>query len=125
PSVMSTHERAGAWDTCGMGVPQAGFTIGTSWPVNTEAETSLHQANMNSAASTIMLVCRKREDRETEHRTYLDDIEQDIRLAARYAAIRFQHDGIDGVDLLLSTYGPTLSVISQNWPVYSSTPDAD
>ena len=29
------------------------------------------------------------------------------------------------VDLLLSTYGPTLSVISQNWPVYSSTPDAD
>lgn len=124
-SVMFTHKRAEAWDTLGMGLLQAGFTIETSWPVNTEAETSLHQANMNSAASTIMLVCRKREDLETEHRTYLDDIEQDIRLAARDAATRFQHDGIDGVDLLLSTYGPTLSVISQNWPVYSSTPDAD
>lgn len=124
-SVMFTHKRAEAWDTLGMGLLQAGFTIETSWPMNTEAETSLHQANMNSAASTIMLVCRKREDRETEHRTYLDDIEQDIRLAARDAATRFQHDGIDGVDLLLSTYGPTLSVISQNWPVYSSTPDAD
>ena len=124
-SVMFTHKRAEAWNTLGMGLLQAGFTIETSWPVNTEAETSLHQANMNSAASTIMLVCRKREDRETEHRTYLDDIEQDIRLAARDAATRFQHDGIDGVDLLLSTYGPTLSVISQNWPVYSSTPDAD
>lgn len=124
-SVMFTHKRAEAWDTLGMGLLQAGFTIETSWPVNTEAETSLHQANMNSAASTIMLVCRKREDRETEHRTYLDDIEQDIRLAARDAATRFQHDGIDGVDLLLSTYGPTLSVISQNWPVYSSAPDAD
>lgn len=124
-SVMFTHKRAEAWDTLGMGLLQAGFTIETSWPVNTEAETSLHQANMNSAASTIMLVCRKREDRETEHRTYLDDIEQDIRLAARDAATRFQHDGIEGVDLLLSTYGPTLSVISQNWPVYSSTPDAD
>ncbi|MCT1803747.1 DUF1156 domain-containing protein [Kocuria carniphila] len=124
-SVMFTHKRAEAWDTLGMGLLQAGFTIETSWPVNTEAETSLHQANMNSAASTIMLVCRKREDRETAHRTYLDDIEQDIRLAARDAATRFQHDGIDGVDLLLSTYGPTLSVISQNWPVYSSTPDAD
>ncbi|YCU58790.1 DUF1156 domain-containing protein [Mycobacteroides abscessus] len=124
-SVMFTHKRAEAWDTLGMGLLQAGFTIETSWPVNTEAETSLHQANMNSAASTIMLVCRKREDREREHRTYLDDIEQDIRLAARDAATRFQHDGIDGVDLLLSTYGPTLSVISQNWPVYSSTPDAD
>ncbi len=59
-SVMFTHKRAEAWDTLGMGLLQAGFTIETSWPVNTEAENSLHQANMNSAASTIMLVCRKR-----------------------------------------------------------------
>lgn len=124
-SVMFTHKRAEAWDTLGMGLLQAGFTIETSWPVNTEAEVSLHQANMNSAASTIMLVCRKRAVRDDDHKVYLDDIEHDIRQAAREAATRFQHDGIDGVDLLLSTYGPTLSVISQNWPVYSSTPDAD
>ncbi|WP_145002653.1 hypothetical protein [Kocuria marina] len=124
-SVMFTHKRAEAWDTLGMSLLQAGFTIETSWPVNTEAEYSLHQANMNSAASTIMLVCRKREGRRDDHKVYLDDIEDDIRLAAREAATRFQHDGIDGVDLLLSTYGPTLSVISQSWPVYSSTPDAD
>lgn len=124
-SVMFTHKRAEAWDTLGMGLLQAGFTIETSWPVNTEAESSLHQANMNSAASTIMLVCRKRDDREGGGRAYLDDIEQEIREAARAAAKKFQHDGIDGVDLLLSTYGPTLSVISQQWPVYSSTPDAE
>lgn len=80
---------------------------------------------MNSAASTIMLVCRKHDEKHGAGRVYLDDIEADIREAARAAAKRFQHDGIDGVDLLLSTYGPTLSVISQNWPVYSSTPDAD
>lgn len=124
-SVMFTHKRAEAWDTLGMGLLQAGFTIETSWPVNTEAETSLHQANMNSAASTIMLVCRKRDDGDDRSRIYLDDIEQDIREAARAAAKQFQHDGINGVDLLLSTYGPTLSVISQQWPVYSSTPDAE
>jgi adenine-specific DNA methylase len=124
-SVMFTHKRAEAWDTLGMGLLQAGFTIETSWPVNTEFEHSMHQANMNSAASTIMLVCRKRVERDDDHKVYLDDIEHDIRQAARDAVTRFQEDGIDGVDLLLSTYGPTLSVISQNWPVYSSTPDAD
>ncbi|WP_454836895.1 DUF1156 domain-containing protein [Rhodococcus qingshengii] len=124
-SVMFTHKRAEAWDTLGMGLLQAGFTIETSWPVNTEKEKSLHQANMNSAASTIMLVCRKREITNESARVYLDDIEQDIRDAARTAVRRFQHDGIEGVDLLLSTYGPTLSVISQKWPVYSSVPDAD
>src|SRR5271168_2877570 len=124
-SVMFTHKRAEAWDTLGMGLLQAGFIIETSWPVNTEREQSLHQANMNSAASTIMLVCRKRPSVGGAALVYLDDIEQDIRDAARNAAKRFQHVGIDGVDLLLSTYGPTLSVISQSWPVYSSVPDAD
>lgn len=122
-SVMFTHKRAEAWDTLGMGLLQAGFTIEASWPVNTEKETSLHQANMNSAASTIMLVCRKNAHASGGQRVYLDDIESDIRRAARQAATQFQHDGVEGVDLLLSTYGPTLSVISQSWPVYSSTPD--
>ena len=124
-SVMFTHKKANAWDTLGMGLLQAGFTIETSWPVNTETEVGLNIRALNSAQSTIMLVCRKREDREGATKVYLDDIEQDIRRAAREAATRFQHDGIEGVDLLLSTYGPTLSVISQSWPVYSSTPDED
>ncbi|MCK6210515.1 DUF1156 domain-containing protein [Georgenia sp. EYE_87] len=122
-SVMFTHKRAEAWDTLGMGLLEAGFTIETSWPVNTESETSLHQANMNSAASTIMLVCRKQPARPDTSPVFLDDIELEIREAAREAVTRFQHDGIAGVDLLLSTYGPTLSVISQHWPVMSSTPD--
>lgn len=124
-SVMFTHKRSEAWDTLGSGLIQAGFVIETSWPVNTEFEFSTHQANVNSAASTIMLVCRKRDRVDGPAKTFLEDIEHDVREAARAAATRFQHDGIDGVDLLLSTYGPTLSVISQNWPVYSSTPDAD
>jgi adenine-specific DNA methylase len=122
-SVMFTHKRAEAWDTLGMSLLEAGFTIETSWPVNTEAQNSLHQANVNSAASTIMLVCRKRVSTSGESRVFLDDIEAEIRQAARDAATRFQNVGIEGVDLLLSTYGPTLSVISSHWPVYSSAPD--
>lgn len=122
-SVMFTHKRAEAWDTLGMGLLEAGFTIETSWPVNTEAEQSLHQANMNSAASTIMLVCRKRQQRADSRRVFLDDIEAEIRTAARDASLRFHDAGIDGVDLLLATYGPALSVISKNWPVFSSSPD--
>lgn len=121
-TVMFTHKRAEAWDTLGMGLLQAGFTVETSWPVNTEAENSLHQANMNSAASTIMLVCRKRGEGSSQ-KVFLDDIESGIRLAARDAAERFRGYGIEGVDLLLSTYGPALSVISEHWPVYSSEAD--
>ena len=122
-TVMFTHKRAEAWDTLGMALMQAGFTIETSWPVNTESEQSLHQAKKNSAASTIMLVCRKRGRRRQESHPYFEDLEADVRSAARDAVERFSAAGISGVDLLLSTYGPALSVVSAQWPVYSSEAD--
>lgn len=46
-----------------------------------------------------------------------------MRQASRDALSRFSAAGIEGVDLLLSTYGPALSVISSAWPVYSSEAD--
>lgn len=121
-AVMFTHKRAEAWDTLGMGLMEAGFTIETSWPVNTESEQSLHQASKNAAASTIMLICRKRDADDGDH-PFFEDLEGDVRAAARDALQRFSNDGITGVDLLLSTYGPALSVISSRWPVYSSEAD--
>ena len=106
-----------------MALMEAGFTIETSWPVNTESEQSLHQAKKNAAASTIMLVCRKRGEPSTSRIPYFEDLEGEVRQAAKDAVERFSAAGISGVDLLLSTYGPALSVISAHWPVYSSEAD--
>jgi len=124
--VMFTHKRAEAWDSLGAALLHAGFTIGTSWPVRTESEQSLHQARQNSAASTILLTCRPRPVRASdEDRVYLDDIEADIRRAAGEALGRSYEQGLGGVDLLLSTYGPALSVLSGHWPVHASDAAAD
>jgi len=124
-TVMFTHKKAEAWDTLGMALMEAGFEIVASWPVNTESEQSLHQAKKNSAASTIMLVCRKRPNRPVDHQVFFEDLIPDIKAAARDAITRFEASGIGGVDLLLSTYGPVLSVISSVWPVFSSEADSD
>jgi adenine-specific DNA methylase len=121
-TVMFTHKRAEAWDTLGMALMEGGFTIETSWPVNTEREQSLHQANVNAAASTIMLVCRKRST-DADNTAFFEDLEAKVRAASRDAVNRFSAAGIVGVDLLLATYGPALSVISSRWPVLSSEAD--
>ena len=120
-TVMFTHKSADAWDALGASLMEAGFTIEASWPVNTESEQSLHQAKKNAASSTIMLVCRKRE--EGEGGAFFEDLEPAVRAAARKARLEFAEKGISGVDLLLATYGPALSVISSQWPVYSSEAD--
>jgi putative DNA methylase len=121
-TVMFTNKDARAWDALGSALITAGFAVETSWPVATEPESSSHQANKNAAESTIMLVCRKRPP-TPEAKSFLDDLAGEVREAARTASVRFAEDGIEGVDLMLSTYGPALSVISSHWPVYSSTPD--
>ena len=121
--VWFTHKRAEAWDTLATAMMEAGFTIEASWPVATQSETSLHHAAKNSAKSTIMLVCRKRQDSDGEE-IFFEDIEGELRQAARAAVEKFEREvGVGGVDLQLATYGPTLSVISRNWPVLSSEPD--
>lgn len=121
-TVMFTHKRVDAWDTLGQALLEAGFSINSSWPVHTEAEHSLHQAKKNAASSTIFLTCRKRGDTKP---AYWSDIRGDVASAARDAADRFARDGMHGIDLTLSTFGPVLSVLSRNWPVFTGELDAE
>ncbi|NLE61805.1 MAG: DUF1156 domain-containing protein, partial [Planctomycetes bacterium] len=120
-TVMFTHKQVEAWDTLGIALLHAGFRIHASWPVHTESEVSLHQAKKNAAASTIMLVCRKRE--QSGEPVWWDDLKGRVRQTARESAERFEQMGIAGVDLYISTFGPVLSIISENWPVLTSQTD--
>jgi len=122
-TVMFTHKKVEAWDTLASAIIGAGFTIQASWPVHTESEHSLHQAKKNAAASTIMLVCRKREQ-ESGEPIWWDDLQARVRAEARSKAAGYAAQGISGADLYISTFGPTLSIISQHWPVLTSEVDA-
>ena len=125
-TVMFTHKRAEAWDALGTSLMQAGFSIRASWPVHTESEQSMHQAKRNSAASTILLVCRKRKALPSgSGRAYFTDLASDIRRAAVEAYERSEKHGLSGADLMLSTYGPALAELSEHWPVYSLETDED
>jgi len=122
-TVMFTHKRVEAWNALATSLIGAGFVIRTSWPVRTESEHSLHQAKKNAAASTIVLVCRKRE--ASLEPVWWDDIKGQVRAAARDKAREYHAEGVSGVDLYISTFGPVLSILSQHWPVLSAETDQD
>ena len=61
-TLMFTHKATGAWDALTKGLIESGFVITASWPINTEAEGSLHIKDKAAANSTIFLVCRPRAD---------------------------------------------------------------
>jgi adenine-specific DNA methylase len=115
-TVMFTHKRSEAWDALAKGLIDAGFEITASWPVRTESEYSFHQAKKIAAASTILLVCRKR-SAIVGTRGWWEDLQPLVWDTAYTKAQEYIKRGIQGVDLLLATYGPALQVLSSRWPV--------
>ncbi|SPE38926.1 conserved hypothetical protein [Candidatus Sulfopaludibacter sp. SbA6] len=118
-TVMFTHKATGAWDALAGGLIKAGFIITASWPVNSEAEGSLHIQDKAAARSTIFLVCRAREESKpnSDDVTHWEDVEPKVAAAVRKRVAEFQEAGIRGVDLYLASFGPALQVFSEFWPL--------
>lgn len=122
-TLMFTHKATGAWDALTKGLMEAHFTITASWPINTEAEGSLHIKDKAAANSTIFLACRPRatEPIGTDTR-YWEDVEPLVAQAVRDRVAEFQQSGIRGVDLYLACFGPALQKFSEFWPLTRGTP---
>ena len=122
-TLMFTHKATGAWDALTKGLMEAGFTITASWPINTEAEDSLHIKNKAAANSTIFLVCRPHGvSTLTREKLYWEDVEPLVAAAVRKNVERFREAGIAGVDLYLACFGPALEEFSKHWPLKRGTP---
>lgn len=122
-TLMFTHKATGAWDALTKGLIDAGFAITASWPINTEAEGSLHIKDKSAANSTIFLVCRPRPAQKPEDGVqYWEDLEPRVKAAVRRRIEEFQAGGIRGVDLYLSCFGPALEEFSMHWPIKRGQP---
>jgi putative DNA methylase len=120
--LMFTHKATGAWDALTTGLVKAGFLITASWPINTEAEGSLHIKDKAAANSTVFLVCRPRPPIGDDEVAYWEDLEPRVRSAVRSRIADYQKAGISGVDLYLSSFGPALEEFSRHWPIKRGRP---
>ena len=113
-TVMFTHKSTAAWDALTVALINSGFSITRTWPVKTEAESSMHIKDKAAARTTILLVCRPREYNRTPeswHRVeelISSAVQGDIRDNLSQAELR-------PIDLYLSAFGPALKVISEQW----------
>ena len=112
------------WETFLEALIRAGFVITGTWPMNTENKGRLIGHGTNALASSIVLVCRKRDADapETERRAFLDELKETMADALR------DMKGLDGeaspiapVDLAQAAIGPGMEVYSK----YSIVRNAD
>ena len=121
--LMFTHKATGAWDALTAGLMEAGFAVTASWPVNTEAQGSLHIRDKAAANSTVFLVCRPRAgEPEPREPVWWEDVAPRVAGAVRARVAEFQQAGIAGVDLYLASFGPALEEFSRHWPLRRGAP---
>ena len=113
-TVMFNHKSTTAWDALTVALIDAKFAITRTWPVKTEAESSIHIKGKAAARTTILLVCRPREANPFPKPWH--EVEELIGQAVR-DDIRdnLSQADLKPIDLCLSAFGPALRVISEHW----------
>ena len=112
-TVMFTHKSTDAWDALTVALIESGFGVTRTWPVKTEADSSIHIMDRAAARSTILLVCRPRADNPTPEPWHV--VESRIAQAVRADIPTLQDYGLSPVDQYLAAFGPALQVISEHW----------
>lgn len=124
-TVMFTHREMDAWDTLTSALISAGFTVTATHPIKTEMSDRIGVQGKASADSSILLVGRKHNGDSDTGTTLWEDVEEDIRTAAREEAVNILESGysISKTDTAIAAYGPTLQRYAEEHPVVNKKGD--
>ncbi len=119
--LMFTHKTQDAWETLTRALIDSGWTITSTYPVESESGHSMHIKDNASAESSIFLVCRKRAQGDTEPGLWKafggQGVQQRIVEAVEQGLREFETLRLRPVDTMVASYGRALRVLSEKWPV--------
>ena len=109
--VVFAHKQPDAWETLVGGIIKAGFVVDGSWPIQTEQATRMRAISSAALASSVWLVCRKRDSsvRAGWDTQVIKEMESNITQRLR----DFWDAGIRGPDFVWAATGPALEAYSR------------
>ena len=119
--VVFAHKTTTAWEKLISGILNAGFAVTSSWPMHTEMKTRLRAMGSAALASSVWLVCRRREPDAGVASWKSVQAMLDTRVKERLDY--FLSQNIRGADALLSAIGPALEVFGKYTKVEKVTGD--
>lgn len=121
-TIYFTDKEINAWDSLTMSIIDSGFTITATHTVTSESPERIGMRSRSSADTTLLLTCRKPIAKESESKsspTLWNDIRSETRAAARAKANEILKSDLNltKTDTIISAFGPTLRVFTENYPV--------
>ncbi|QDK44632.1 hypothetical protein DOM22_05375 [Bdellovibrio sp. ZAP7] len=99
------------WETFLEALMRAGLSIGGTWPMRTELSNRMIGKDANALASSIVLVCRRRDPNAVSisRREYVAQLRRELPQAVQH----LRRSGIAAVDLAQSAIGPGMAVFTR------------
>jgi len=110
-AVMFAHKTTAAWETLIDGLLAAGLVTIASWPLHTERPGRPREQDSAALASSILLVCRKRDPQAATG--YYDDVRRQLEERIHERLDFFWEQNIRGSDFFISAIGPALEVFGR------------
>ncbi|MDE0182652.1 MAG: DUF1156 domain-containing protein [Caldilineaceae bacterium] len=117
--VVFANKQPDAWETLVSAVIRAGFAVDASWPIVTEMRGGVRNYGRASLASSIWLVCRKR---QSPRPGWDSNVLQEMRANITQKLHEFWDAGIRGPDFVWAATGPALEAFSK-YPVVKKAND--
>ncbi len=109
--IVFAHKHPDAWETLVGAIMKAGFVVTGSWPIQTEMGTRMRAFSSAALASSVWLVCRKRDPmaRAGWDEQVLQNMQENIVKRLR----DFWDAGVRGPDFVWAATGPALEAYSR------------
>jgi putative DNA methylase len=119
--LMFTHKSQDGWETLTQALIASGWAITSTYPVESESGHSIHLQETASAASSIFIICRKRNLSSTDSALWKSmgggGVQQRIVEEVQNGLREFEALDLRPVDTMVASYGRALRVLSEKWPV--------
>lgn len=108
--IVFAHKSTDAWETIINALLNSGLYMTASWPINTEMQARLRAKESAALASSIYMVCRKRQE---GHVAYYNEIQPAISERIHKKLDQFWEEGIGSSDFFISAIGPAVEVFGK------------
>jgi putative DNA methylase len=108
--IVFAHKTTEAWETVLGALTEAGLRTTMAWPIHTEMQARLLAQESAALASSIYIVCRKRQGAATG---YWSEVRRETRELVERRLQRFWDAGIRGADMFISAIGAGMEVFTR------------
>jgi adenine-specific DNA methylase len=110
--IVFANKQPAAWETLVSAIIRAGFTVDGTWPIQTEQSSRMRAQSSAALASSVWLVCKKREvaARVGWDTAVLEEMRSNIAVKLQ----TYWDAGIRGPDFIWAATGPALEAYSKH-----------